>query len=480
MHSSRVTRIFILTFIIFTTLGPGINAWAQANPVPFLNQPLTPASVAPGGGDFNLTVSGTGFGLDSRVNWNGRPLSTTFVSSSQLTALVPAANITKPTTGWITVSSPGPGGGTSNVIYFQVTKPTKSLQFSVSDYPLGYKVGGMAVGDFNGDGRPDVAVTRYGARGWIDVLLSNRDGTFTARRTRTTLVCPTALLAADFNGDGKLDLAVRTVGNCASPNFVIEIMLGQGDGTFAVRDGRMESGDTFVGMVAADFNGDGNLDLGIVEQSRYDAAWISMWLGNGDGTFQYTRTDVTHPLPSSIAVGDFNGDGKLDAVITNLDASWRIRIVADMLIGQGDGTFVESPMFGTVQSSNLVGAVLFDFNGDGKLDLAFSRETEGTEDIFIGHGDGTFENRGTFRTTGSPSAPVLGDFNGDGKLDLLMSDGGGTLYALLGKGAGRFQQEVSTPGSQMQMIAAGDFNGDGALDLIAVGDAGLSIMKQVR
>ena len=100
---------FGLSFLLASTL-----LLAQSNPVPFVNQPLVPSAIAPGGAMFTLTVHGTGFVSGSTVNWNGTALATTFVSSSQLTAQVPAANIATASTASVTVSNPAPGGGTSN------------------------------------------------------------------------------------------------------------------------------------------------------------------------------------------------------------------------------------------------------------------------------------------------------------------------------------------------------------------------------
>jgi hypothetical protein len=120
MKSARFVCLFVL-FAIATVL-------AQ-NPIPLVNQPLVPTVIAPGGASFKLTVNGTGFVSGSAINWNGKPLTTTFVNSSQLTAIVPAANIATASTASIAVSSPSPGGGTSNVLFFAVSEPT-TLQFS--------------------------------------------------------------------------------------------------------------------------------------------------------------------------------------------------------------------------------------------------------------------------------------------------------------------------------------------------------------
>src|SRR5580692_8656087 len=153
MNFSRFVGLFVF-FAIPTAL-------AQTNPVPFVNQPLVPTTVAPGGASFTLTVNGTGFVSGSSINWNGTPLSTTFITSSQLTATVPAANIAKASTASITVSSPSPGGGTSNVVFFAVSAPT-NLQFTsfpIANGNVGDPLSGPLVADFNRDGKLDFIVS---------------------------------------------------------------------------------------------------------------------------------------------------------------------------------------------------------------------------------------------------------------------------------------------------------------------------------
>ena len=132
----------------------------QNNPVPLIDSPLAPAVVTPGGAGFTLTIHGAGFVSGSSVLWNGSPRPTVFVSDAQLTAAIPASDISIAATASVRVSNPSPGGGLSNVEYLAVTTPTQAQNFAIHPQILSfYQVGQPVVGDFNGDGKPDIAFT---------------------------------------------------------------------------------------------------------------------------------------------------------------------------------------------------------------------------------------------------------------------------------------------------------------------------------
>jgi hypothetical protein len=239
-------RVFALIFLAVFVL-PAANLVAQSNPVPLVNQPLVPTSVVPGSPGLTLTVNGTGFVSTSVVNWNGAALATTFVTSSKLSATVPASDVAVATTASVTVFSPAPGGGTSNAVPFTVTVPTSGLAFSASTIAVGLNPATILVADFNHDGISDLVVVNqnqpdpdcyhYGGSGTISILLGRGDGTFLDKSTLCVseavgegfVVATPPMVVGDFNNDGNPDLLVTF---SLSPGAVGEIFLGNGDGTF--------------------------------------------------------------------------------------------------------------------------------------------------------------------------------------------------------------------------------------------------------
>src|SRR5207302_408575 len=174
------------------------------------------------------------------------------------------------------------------------------------------------------------------------------------------------------------------------------------------------SGPNPQSVAVGDFNGDGNLDLAVANWGGTNGT-VSALLGNGDGTFQ-TAVNYAAGLNSiSIAVSDFNGDGKLDLVVAN-SGSTNISV----LLGNGDGTFRPAVNYGaeTAPYSVAVG----DFNDDGKLDVAVANagsgyyQTGGNVSVLLGNGDGTFQPAINYSAGVGPYSVAVGDFNGDGKL----------------------------------------------------------------
>jgi len=410
--TSLIAAVSLVAVVLSRVSLASVDTSATPNPVPLVNQPLLPDATKPGGGALTLTVNGTGFVSSALVHWNGSALATTFVSSSQLKATILPSDVAKAGTASVTVVNPAPGGGTSNVVFFEVTTATSSIALSA---PRGFDAGSgpqsVAVGDFNGDGKPDLAVVNSYSNN-VSILLGNGDGTFQIHVDYPTGAQPGSVAIGDFNGDGKLDLAVV---NSYSNN--VSVLLGNGNGTFqpAVSYGTGSgTGPAFVAV--GDFNHDGKLDLAVANSNSSN---VSVLLGNGDGTFQTAVNYDVGGAPTSIAVGDFNHDGKLDlAVAVPVPGP---STYVSVLLGNGDGTFQTAVNYNAPYAPDAV--AVGDFNGDGNLDLVVGNRSSNIS-VFLGNGDGTFRTAVNYSAGYNPSSVAVGDFNNDGTLDLAVANSG--------------------------------------------------------
>ncbi|MGO9270920.1 MAG: FG-GAP repeat domain-containing protein [Terriglobia bacterium] len=447
--------------------------------MPFITE-ILPVSTQPGigskgaGSDLTLTAMGTGFiNGTSAIYWNGKalPNPTTCTAANppqqaSCTVTVPAALIAKWGTVTVTVVNPTtkPAAGTSNIFYFSITNSSPSVTMSRKDFAVGSNPMSVAVGDFNGDGKLDLAVANFDSA-TVNILLGSGTGNFSAKGTPIGVAAaPQRVATGDFNGDGKLDLAVT------NPRAnTITVLLGDGTGGFTTAS-TAKTGSSPSWLAVGDFNEDGNLDLAVTN-SGDDT--VTILLGNGDGTFMAASASppATGDTPVGVAVGDFNGDGKLDLVVANQFGG-----NLTILLGNGDGTFTPtaaSPPAGDWPQSPAVG----DFNGDGKLDIAVANPRSDTVTILLGDGTGNFTLASSPTTGHWPPVVTAGDLNGDGRLDLAVANQqGSSVTILLGDGAGNFTS-AATPavGASPIPVALADFNADGRLDLVTANSASNSI-----
>jgi FG-GAP-like repeat/Abnormal spindle-like microcephaly-assoc'd, ASPM-SPD-2-Hydin len=433
----------------FLLLCVSATIWAQTNPVPLIDAPLVPSSATPGGQGFKLMVNGAGFVSGSVVHWNGHARTTEFVSKTRLRALIPASDIAKASTASVTVTNPDAANPTSNVAFFSVVTPVVSVAFTGGNFPTFGFPEYVVVGDFNNDGKLDLAVANFTTANSVAILLGNGNGTFQPAVLYPAGEAVGWIAAGDFNGDGKLDLA--TTNNASN---TVSILLRNGDGTFRAPVD-YATGTSPLGIVAGDFNGDGKLDLAVVDQGE-----ISIFLGNGDGTFQARTTMNARGF--GICTGDFNGDGILDLATADFGQNSGHVVI---LLGKGDGTFQPGVEYSAGDSPTTVEAA--DLNGDGIPDLVVGNYSVNGGTVLIGKGDGSF-GAPTYLTSLGSSATVA-DFNGDGKPDIAVADVSADTVAIwLGNGDGTFQlfPNVFQSGQSVQGLAAGDFNNDGAMDLV--------------
>ncbi|HYW43395.1 MAG TPA: FG-GAP-like repeat-containing protein [Bryobacteraceae bacterium] len=335
-------------------------------------------------------------------------------------------------------------------------------------YPLDYTFPGsspsfMTIGDLNGDNKLDLVVANTNADR-VSVLMGNGAGAYSSVKSYAAGAAPRAAVIGDFNGDGKLDLAVT---NSGSGN--VSVLFGNGDGTFQAAplyrtDKQAES------IVAADLNGDGKLD--VVVATSYAGTVVPI-LGNGNGTFQTGVKYSTGGQTTSVAVGDFNGDKKLDLVTADNVGTYSV------ILGNGDGTFQAPVIYNYTSGTTPHSVAVGDFNGDGKLDLAFANKGSDNVSVWLGKGDGTFVAFANYATPpgGSPYYIVAADLNGDGKLDLAVTNSGlANVSVLLGNGDGSFQPAINYPvASSPHSILVADFNGDGKPDLATANSADGSV-----
>jgi hypothetical protein len=324
--------------------------------------------------------------------------------------------------------------GTVTVFLRSGNSFTQSASFSSGgSMPLG-----IVAADFNGDGKMDLAVTNNGS-GTVAVFPGNGDGTFGSAAIYNVGVAPVGIAAADIDHDGKIDLAVANSGSHS-----MSVLLNNGNGTFGTAQG-FNVGTSPQGIAAIPFNVTGKVLLAVANSGSNT---VSTFFGYSAGSFFTSNSFGTGPSPTAIVAADFNGDGVPDLAVTN-SGGHTISVFA------GDAPTVTFSQIGLPFNSSVSNAAVFslavgDFNLDGRSDLVLANSGSSNLAAFYGNGDGTFSvaSGSPFSLSGtSPGGVTSADFNGDGLLDVALVDNGSNVFEVMQNALARAATTVGSSDS---------------------------------
>jgi PKD repeat protein len=282
------------------------------------------------------------------------------------------------------------------------------------DFSAGSGPGSIAIGDLNGDGKQDLVITDY-TSDIVSSWLGDGTGSFGLKSVFAAGYGPVSVAIGDFNDDGKEDLAVANHNHYSQFDFYVSVLLGDGTGSFGAKN------DLWAGYLCADpnsvaiadFNGDLKFDIAVAQGCNHT---VSVWLGDGTGSFGAKSDFAVGNNPNSVAIGDFNGDKKQDLVTANWSAD-----TVSVLLGDGTGSFGAKSDFAVGNNPNSV--AISDFDRDGKQDIVTANLVADTVSVLLGDGTGSFGAKSDFAVGTSPNSVATGDFNGDGKPDLAVANG---------------------------------------------------------
>jgi hypothetical protein len=367
---------------------------------------------------------------------------------------------------------------------------------------VGIQPRGVALGDFNKDGKPDLAVANAGYLssgygGYVTVSLGNGDGTFRPPLRLAAGNNPVSIVAADFNHDGNLDFAaagndsLRGVGRGVS----VSVYLGNGNGTFRALTPTwlampVKTFVPFFELALGDFNGDGWADLALASAGTAVGAGgsVRVLINQHDGNFAMPGLPLPAVAAVAVAAADFNGDGKADVAAgtflpdpADLSPTFGYKLLVAFGDGNGGlGTPAKYELGGPITS-----VVTGDFNGDGRTDIAAIRRAvagrSAAVQVLLNRGDGTFAAPVSYNGGPDPDTLAAADLNGDGRLDLLVVNTASSKVQVLGgAGDGAFAPAgVFFTGAAPHAIAVGDVNNDGRPDVV-VPNAGSSVAPETR
>lgn len=298
------------------------------------------------------------------------------------------------------------------------------LVYHYKTYPVGKNPTSIKSSDFNGDGFADLITSNIQGNS-LSVLIGNGDGSFQAQKMITACQEPRNLAVADFDLDKRMDLAVA----CSGSGQVL-IFMGQGNGTF-VRGAQYPVHRTPVDIANGDYNEDMLPDL--VVALRNDK--LQVLLGMGNGKFRLGALYEYGDTPTSVSAADFNGDEHLDLAVSN---GGPMSHAVSIWPGNGDGTFESPTDYRT--GKRPLGVSFADFNSDRTLDLLVINGEMNTITVFLGNGDGTFQEGKDSGGDAGPNHGLAYDFDGDKNSDVaVVNIQSGSMSLLFGKGDGTFR-----------------------------------------
>ncbi len=368
----------------------------------------------------------------------------------------------------------GGGGGMTQVCGPGNTdggQPAGTPSFRAVDYVVaGSNFSSIAIGDISGDGKPDLAVISDQG---VNLLVNNGDGSFQVPMTNPHLAGSPRLLMGDVNGDGKIDLAaIFAAGVGAS------VMINAGNGTFGAP--MNYSVATQADSIAlGDLDGDGAADIVLADLVDAQSSSVVVLLGTKSGTF----TAVNYPVPgspSSVAIGDLNGDGTPDLAVGSYNTGWGGGML--VLPNNGKGVFGAPATFGPSTNPNFI--AIADLNGDGKADLV-GMPGNGYVDVLLNSGAGTFTAPASYLNgggSGDSQSFALGDFNNDGAPDIVLAGYEAGVRVLLNAGNGTFGAPATIPATcdstdySFRYLAIADLNRDGKTDIVVTIATGVEVL----
>jgi Calx-beta domain/FG-GAP-like repeat/FG-GAP repeat/Domain of unknown function (DUF4214) len=424
-------------------------------------------------------------GANATVTPDAAPTNTTRINVSTSTnfkgtfAGDPATGIVRVTnahpsgTYTVTVRAFDSGGiDTTKTFTLTVTTSTACagapLFTSVADVSVGSLSRFVAVGDFNNDGKQDIATANYG-ESTVSIRLGNGGGGFSSTTTVNVGCGPFSVAIGDFNNDGKQDIAAAN--SCSN---TVSIRLGNGAGGFSGTT-NVSVGNMPRSVAIGDLNGDGKQDIAVAILTSFQSGVLgtaSIRLGDGLGGFSGSTEVSMGSGPHSVAIGDFNSDSKPDIAVVNYYSG-----TVSIRLGNGLGSFSGTTDVSVGNSPYSV--AIGDFNEDGKQDIAVANYRSSTVSIRLGDGAGGFSGTtevpvaaGAIPDPSDPSANTIsvaiGDFNNDGKQDIAAANYyANTVSIRLGDGLGGFSGTTEVGlgvGGNPISVAMGDFNNDGRQD----------------